>query len=185
MHNVHKRIFVLYFATINTNTNIVTSLSFIAAEAENKQLENDRFILFLKAQDNNKVDKAVQQLDLQITAQIDCTACGNCCKSLMIVVESAEADILSAALQQTRTQFDQQYLEKGSHGMMLINAIPCHFLADNKCTVYEHRFAGCREFPALQIPHINQRLFTIFMHYGRCPIIYNVVEALKVDMNFS
>ncbi|MFK5088425.1 YkgJ family cysteine cluster protein, partial [Klebsiella pneumoniae] len=73
--------------------------------------------------------------------------------------------------------------EKSTH-LMVINKVPCHFLSDNQCTVYEHRFAGCREFPALHLPKFFKRLFTVFMHYERCPIIFNVVEALKQKTKF-
>jgi hypothetical protein len=62
--------------------------------------------------------------------------------------------------------------------------MPCHFLNNNKCTVYDYRFAGCREFPALHLPNFTKRLFTTFMHYDRCPIIYNVVEGLKKETGF-
>jgi len=128
--------------------------------------------------DDEKVDEMVHALNEKIAPQIDCTACGNCCKSLMINVSNEEANDLSKHLNKSRKDFDEEYLEK-SGDMMLMNTIPCTFLNDNKCTVYEHRFAGCREFPAMHLPHFNKRLFTTFIHYSRCPIIYNVVESLK------
>jgi uncharacterized protein len=103
----------------------------------------------------------------------------------MITVSEPEADLLSTKLKISRTAFDELYLEKGMHGLNIINTIPCHFLNDNKCTVYEHRFEGCREFPALHLPHFNKRLFTHFMHYGRCPIIFNVIEQLKATHSFE
>lgn len=125
------------------------------------------------------VDQMVQQLNHEISPKIDCTKCGNCCKTLMINVSEQEADHLSNHLQLKRTDFDEQYLEKGSNGMMLMNSIPCSFLSDNKCTVYEYRFEGCREFPAMHLPGFSKRLFTTLMHYGRCPIIFNIVEEMK------
>ncbi len=102
----------------------------------------------------------------------------------MVNINETEADNLAGHLQITRETFDTRYLEKGSNGMMVLNAIPCHFLSDNKCTVYEHRFEGCREFPALHLPGFRKRAFTTFMHYDRCPIIFNVVEELKHELNF-
>jgi len=162
-----------------------TDLSILPRLAEEKQAENDHFRSYLQQQDSEQVDEWVQLLDKEITPSIDCTICGNCCKTLMINVSEEEANDLSAHLHQSRETFDEQYIEKGGHGMMLINTIPCHFLHDNKCTVYQHRFAGCREFPGLHLPGINQRLFTIFMHYDRCPIIYNVVEELKTVSGFK
>jgi Fe-S-cluster containining protein len=92
---------------------------------------------------------------------------------------------LSSRVKMTRENFDNTYLEKGSNGMMILNSIPCHFLSENKCTVYEHRFEGCKEFPALHLPGFKKRAFTTFMHYERCPIIFNVVEQLKERLHFQ
>ncbi len=103
----------------------------------------------------------------------------------MVLVSDEEADNLSKYLDQQREVFDEQYLEKGSNGPMIMNRMPCHFLNENKCTVYEQRFEGCREFPALHLPNFKDRLFTTFMHYERCPIIFNVVEQLKDAMLFE
>ncbi|MBV9986536.1 MAG: hypothetical protein JO301_02590, partial [Chitinophagaceae bacterium] len=58
----------------------------------------------------------------------------------MIVVTDEEAGRLSDHLRQSRAEFDAAYLEKGGHELMVINRMPCHFLSDNRCTVYEHRF---------------------------------------------
>lgn len=159
--------------------NMVTSLSEISVFAAQKENENQSFQRFLHQENGVDIDLLVLQLDQVITPKIDCTSCGNCCKTLMINVTNDEAEVLSAHLNQAREVFDEKYLEKGS-SLMVINKIPCHFLEKNKCTVYEHRFAGCREFPGLHLPGFTKRLFTIFMHYNRCPIIYNVVEQLKV-----
>ena len=147
--------------------------------------ENDRFRLFVQERNNELIDQLVSQLNEKIASRISCTDCGNCCKSLMIVISDAEADTLSEHLQQSRALFDAQYLEKGSDGLMIMSRMPCHFLRDNKCTVYEHRFEGCKEFPALHLPNFKRRMFTIFMHYERCPIIFNVVEELKNQMSFE
>lgn len=164
---------------IETNLLTISSLS-IAREHE-----NERFKMFLQQVDGGQIDSKVLELNNTITPKIDCTQCGNCCKSLMITVSDEEANVLSSALNQTRENFDEQYLEKGSNGLMLINTIPCTFLSDNKCTVYENRFAGCREFPAMHLPNFKQRLFTSFMHYNRCPIIFNVIEELKDALVFE
>jgi Fe-S-cluster containining protein len=166
-------------------SHIETNLVTIASLAIEKQFENDAFGSFLKsASQPEAIDILVNSLNESVSEQVDCTACGNCCKTLMINVTHEEADKLSNHLHQSRAEFDNQFLEKGSR-MMVINAIPCHFLNHNKCKVYEYRFAGCREFPALHLPNFTKRLFTTFMHYNRCPIIYNVVEQLKIETGFT
>ncbi|MBS1626995.1 MAG: YkgJ family cysteine cluster protein [Bacteroidetes bacterium] len=163
---------------------MLTDLHIIQQQAADKENENDLFQSFLKEQNAETIDKIVHQLNKKISTQIDCTTCGNCCKTLMINVTDEEANNLANKLNQPRKIFDENYLEKSTQ-LMVINKMPCHFLHNNICTVYENRFAGCKEFPALHLPNFIKRLFTVFMHYERCPIIFNVVEALKQEIYFE
>ncbi len=175
-----------YFRGIKKeNQHIETDLGKIAAFSIAKAGENDLFKIFVKEHNSEEVDNLVSQLDKAISPQINCTDCGNCCKSLMVLISDSEADNLSDHLSQSRETFDKEYLEKGSNGLMIMNRMPCPFLSDNKCSVYEHRFEGCKEFPALHLPNFTRRLFTTFMHYDRCPIIFNVVEQLKDELGFE
>lgn len=163
---------------------IISNLSTIHSLSEEKQEENNLFKEYLRLANTTFVDSIVVKLNNEISPQIDCTSCGNCCKSLMVNVNEQEANNLSAHLKISRSDFDEKYIEKGS-SMMILNSIPCHFLANNACTVYEHRFGGCKEFPALHLPNFRDRVFTTFMHYDRCPIIFNVVEQLKEELHFE
>jgi Fe-S-cluster containining protein len=161
-----------------------TDLDYIRDYAVAKEAENDRFKDFIRENDGKMIDELVKELDGLVSPEISCTDCGNCCKSLMVCLNEEEADALSGHLKLPRKTFDAEYLEKGSSGMMIMNRMPCPFLADNKCTVYEYRFEGCKEFPALHLPDFKKRLFTTFMHYDRCPIIFNVVEQIKERLDF-
>ncbi len=162
-----------------------TNLEFIQKFAQSNELENEHFKELMRETSSESLDKLVQELNAFISPTIDCTKCGNCCKSLMVCLNESEANALSIHLNKTREEFDLAYIEKGSNGFMIMNQMPCHFLSNNKCTIYEHRFEGCKEFPALHLPNFKRRLFTTFMHYDRCPIIFNVVEQLKVRMEFE
>ena len=164
---------------------LTTTLKEIASAAEEKEAENLSFRSFLQSQDSDDIDELVQELDALITPQIDCTSCGNCCRNLMINVSEQEVNTLATHLNTSCKTLKEKYIETGSsNDMMIMNTIPCHFLHDNRCTIYEHRFAGCREFPALHLPKFNKRLFTTFTHYSTCLIIYNVVEAMKKRLAF-
>ena len=131
-----------------------------------------------------EVDTAVFALNQIIEPQIDCTQCGNCCKSLMVNITNEGANHAAEFLQMSRKAFDEMYVEKGSHELMIVNTIPCAFLTGTSCSIYSHRFAGCKEFPGLHLPQFNKRLFTVMMHYNRCPIIFNVMEQLKKEIRF-
>lgn len=103
----------------------------------------------------------------------------------MVNIEEPEAEKLASHLNISKEDFEQTYISKGESGKMVINAIPCPFLTDNSCSVYEYRFAGCKEFPAFHIPQLKKRMFTTYMHYDRCPIIFNVIENLKIKLQFK
>jgi len=164
---------------------IITALADIAATAQVKEAENQAFRTFLQSKESESIDELVQELDTLITPQIDCTTCGNCCRSLMINVTADEVTRLATHLNKTEADIKEQYIETGANdSMMIINTIPCHFLKDNCCTIYEHRFAECREFPGLHNPQFTRRLFATLAHYGRCPIIFNVIEEMKVRLAF-
>jgi Fe-S-cluster containining protein len=162
---------------------VVTDLSIISQEALTKEDENLRFREILKNRNSDSIDELISQLNESISSQIDCTQCGNCCKSLMINVTSADTERLAAHLHTSVRKFEEKHIERSSEGTMAVmNSIPCHFLHENKCAVYKARPEECRQFPGLHRKGFTTRLFATFMHYGRCPIVYNVIEALKANI---
>jgi uncharacterized protein len=163
---------------------IIKDRNFIQTQAEQKLDENDAFRSYLQKIDGAELDKTVQEINKIIEPQIDCTSCGGCCRQLMINVTHEENINVAKHLNITPKVFKEKYLEESLQGKMIMNTIPCHFLADNKCTVYENRFTECKAFPHLHENNFKGRLFGTLIHYAMCPIIYNVVERLKVETGF-
>jgi Fe-S-cluster containining protein len=163
---------------LETNLNTILGL---AAEREN---ENDTFRSFLKNQNSAEIDRLVHSINNEITPKIDCTKCGNCCKTLMINVTAEEAERLATHLEMTIPDLKSKYIEESLQGKMIMNTIPCHFLGGTKCTIYEERFTECRDFPHLHKDNFTDRLFGTLMYYAMCPIIFNVVEELKMQSGF-
>src|SRR5205085_2961632 len=115
----------------------------------------------------------------------DCTQCGNCCSKLVINVTSEEVETLAQHLNSPVSAVKEKYIEESQQGNCFINTIPCHFLTDKKCTIYEQRFTECREFPHLHKDGFRERFLGTLLHYGNCPIVYNVVEQLKSRLHFT
>jgi Fe-S-cluster containining protein len=103
----------------------------------------------------------------------------------MINVSQPEAEQLATHLQIDTKQLKDKYLEESLQGNLIMKSIPCSFLKGNKCTIYNYRFSGCREFPHLDRPHFTDRLFGTLTFYATCPIIFNVVEELKTQVGFT
>ena len=175
---------LLILTILSHEFDIETDLNVISRLAAAREEENDHFRDFLEARDPTITDTIVFSLQETVSRKIDCKQCGNCCKSLMIVVTEEELLRVAAVTNTTAEEFKSNYLAEGLSGKMIMNTMPCHFLSDRQCTIYTERFAGCREFPALHMPGFTDRFFTVQMHYNRCPIIFNVVELLKKELSF-
>ena len=164
---------------------LITDRNFIKVHAELKEEENDAFRKYLKNLNSDELDEKIHKINNYVTPQIDCTTCGVCCRQLMINVTKEEKNKVANHLNISPQQFKDDYLEESMQGNLIINTIPCHFLADSKCNIYENRFTECRTFPHLHENNFKGRLFGTLIHYAMCPIIYNVMEKLKVEVGFK
>jgi uncharacterized protein len=163
---------------------LITHPEQIASEASLKEEENIYFREYIDSFPGDEIDQKVSRLNNEIAPSIDCQACGACCRSLMINVDEADRARAAARLQMSPEAFSQQYLEEGLSGRSIMKAIPCSFLQQNSCSIYTDRFLECREFPHFHKKGFKSRVFGILMFYGKCPIIYNVIEALKKETGF-
>ncbi len=162
----------------------ITDLLFIEKATLEKEEENNHFLRSLRSRSDIELDALAHTLNNEVSAAIDCTECGNCCRSLVINVTQEEVGLLAGHLMLSKEETKEKYIEESQQGNCFINTIPCHFFSANKCTIYEHRFSECRDFPHLHKPGFKARLSGTLMHYGRCPIIYNVIEKMKTELSF-
>jgi uncharacterized protein len=149
-----------------------------------KEKENLRFRSYLKSQNEAKIDRMVHELFAYYSKEIACTQCGNCCTKLRPVMIELDIDILTKTLKLTREKFRKQYITIDTDGDMLFKHLPCRFFKDKKCSIYASRPHDCQSYPHLQKSEITSRLYGILENYSICPIVFNVIEELKVQLNF-
>lgn len=161
-----------------------TDLGVIARHAEAREDENNTFRAWLKMKEAEPLDKLVHEINDKVSTAIDCTQCGNCCKSLVISVTQQNMKDAAQYLGMPTAAFKEKYIEESQQGELYVNSRPCNFLADNKCTIYTHRYKDCRDFPHLNKPGFQGRLLNVISYYSMCPIVYNVIEELKARLRF-
>ena len=103
----------------------------------------------------------------------------------MINITPPEANTLATQLSMSLSELKEKYIEESMGGQLIMNSIPCHFLEGTRCSIYKDRFTECRDFPHLHKDNFTGRLFGTLQHYAMCPIIFNVVEALKIKLDFK
>lgn len=148
--------------------------------AKAKYQEHLTFLRRLKPSKAKQIDKAVNLLDEQAFAEMDCLACANCCKTISPRVTQTDVKRMASALRLKETEVIERYLRVDHEGDYVMNAQPCPFLgADNYCSIYEHRPRGCRDYPLTHLGNFCQRPALHAKNTLTCPVVFHVVEALK------
>ena len=168
-------------------TRLVTDPQEVERLAEEREDENWAFRDWIKLEfdfDDERLMSVVPQLADEITAQIDCTQCANCCRKSDTEVDDADTQRLADVLGMTVQAFQETYLEFDEDwgGRWLLPA-PCPLLEGNLCRVYEARPQECREYPHL---HNDFRAASIsrIANTFICPIVFNVVEEMKYALRW-
>ena len=166
---------------------IETDLKKIKEASQKKEDENWEFRSFLKGYDIEveELDSIVHGLLEEVCREIDCTACGNCCREISPVLENKDIERLSNSLGTSIEQFRIQFLvenEKNFSEGLIFNKKPCPFLKGNLCSHYQLRPEACRSFPHLHKEEFVLRLIGIIQNYAVCPIVFNVYERLKNEL---
>ncbi len=117
----------------------------------------------------------------EVSAQIDCTQCANCCTIMGTGVTPEEIERLAPVLGLTPQEFEKRHTET-EFGERSISTCPCPFLKDKRCSVYEQRPATCREYPHLFKEDISSRMMQVVYNADCCPIDFNTLERLKAEI---
>ena len=166
---------------------IIREIPLIARYSRHNEDADWRFRSYLKAHptlSDSKLDRVVEEETERVWAQIDCTKCANCCKTLQIAVDAADITRLARRLGVKRNDFVKQYvLTDESDHTQYFASTPCQFLGeDNRCTVYEDRPKACQDYPYLRKARFRSRTISMISNCSTCPIVFNVWQALKARL---
>src|SRR5262245_29688088 len=165
---------------------MLTDLVQIRRLGEKKRDENLRLRTHLKRR--NHQERRLLRIAQDIEEQIDCTACGNCCRVATVKVTERDMEKLARALglssQRVLSEYTQQDEREGR--ILKRSSSGCVFLQGNVCGVYEARPHTCATFPHLThgAGSLVSRLWQMIDRACYCPIVYNTLEAWKTEVGF-
>jgi Fe-S-cluster containining protein len=127
------------------------------------------------------VDRFFHRLNAEVSAEVDCTECGNCCRELSPVIRPKDIERLSRRLHVPSPEFRASHLRE-EDGAFVFARTPCPLLDANRCSVYRDRPKDCRSFPHLHKKEMTSRLLVVLQNAGICPIVFSVLERLKAEL---
>lgn len=133
-----------------------------------------------KSVEKNKSDhQKADQVHNEVFQEMDCLACGNCCKSIPPILSNRDVKRISKSIGIDKQTFLESYVTVDSDGDQVMNTSPCPFLeSDNKCKIYEDRPSACRAYP-----HSGEGMFyKNWSHHKRnakyCPALLEILSRL-------
>jgi uncharacterized protein len=164
--------------------NIITDLKEIQHLAVERHDEFDVMRYMLELNDDisdEQIDALVDSVAVPIVAAINCTQCGNCCRSLEVCLVPSDAERLAQGLDIPLEAIMTHYIDREAGEKLeewgVFKQRPCALLRGNLCSVYAHRPDSCRMYPQFT-PDFRWTLEHTIAGAGLCPIIYNVLNAM-------
>ena len=148
-----------------------------------KAVENIFFKKHLRQYSSTVVDELIHELNAEIAPKIDCLACANCCRNLEPGIEDNELEKL-AELTGTTTELFKQLFVGFDGETLFLKTKPCAFLKEFACEIYTNRPGACKGFPHLDGKDMKYKR-SLWTNYTICPIVFNVIEHLKMRLNFN
>jgi Fe-S-cluster containining protein len=155
-------------------------LKTIGLKAEVNWADNWNFRSFLQHNvDPTVIDETVKRLYQAVSAQIDCTACANCCKELQPHLDKKDVGRVAVCLGLSVSETKKSYLLKEPDHTYRFSSKPCPLLSGSKCSIYHSRPEDCSSYPHLDKSDFLGGSIGVIENYRVCPIVFNVYEQLK------
>jgi uncharacterized protein len=165
---------------------MITDLVQIRRLEQQHRGENARFRAYLKSHRHS--DRRLRRFGEEIEAEIDCTACANCCRVTEVGITEKDVEKLAKFVGMSEREFIDQCTALDGSGSRILkrNEKGCVFLEGNLCSVYEARPQNCANFPHVVrgTGSIASRMWQFLDRVGYCPIVYNWMEKVKDDIGF-
>lgn len=123
----------------------------------------------------------VEEVDKKVWETMDCTECARCCHVMTPTYNDEDIARISAHLEMSQEDFIEEYLEEEEDNpeVLMLKELPCRFLKDNKCTIYEVRPDNCKSFPYHHMMPFDEYTPTFIQNIEFCPATYLLISGME------
>ncbi|MEZ5403073.1 MAG: YkgJ family cysteine cluster protein [Bryobacteraceae bacterium] len=166
---------------------MITDLVQIRRLGEQKRGENEALRKHMKR--HGFVERKLRRIAEETTDAIDCTVCANCCRVATTRLQERDVERLARHLRLKPGRFLADYCDESPDEGLILKRTEagCVFLDGAHCSVYEARPGTCEDFPHLMrgAGSIESRMWEMVDRATYCPIVYNTLEAWKVEVGLG
>jgi len=150
------------------------------SESKNRSAGNRRLLQQLRKEDEREVDQWFHEAHEEVFSRTDCLSCANCCKTTSPIFQPNDIERVSKALRMRPGDFTEKYLRIDEDNDFVLKSSPCPFLlADNRCSVYDHRPRACREYPHTDRRKMVQILELTHRNTLVCPAVLEILAKVS------
>ena len=162
------------------------TLKSLPEKAKQKHAENKKYLRKLKKRPPKNLDTVMQLLHEEEFSRTNCLECANCCKTTGPLFTDTDIVRIAKHLKVKPQKFIGDYLRVDEDGDYVLKQVPCPFLGtDNYCSIYQVRPKACREYPHTDRKKFYQINELTLKNVAICPAAYNIVEAMKREIELN
>ncbi|MCL1919124.1 MAG: YkgJ family cysteine cluster protein [Peptococcaceae bacterium] len=161
----------------------------VKTNAQRLEEQNYKFRTFLKSRaDDEELDMQFLDLHKKLFENYDCCKCANCCKTYDIILADDEVKRIAAFLKITEDDFAAEYLtntDADDERPYKFKNNPCAFLGGGgRCRIQDCKPDVCAGFPFTDQPERLASMYSVIEHAEVCPVVFEILERLKVMYGF-
>ncbi len=147
--------------------------------AKVKRKDFEQFLARIADGDIHLSSSLQNEIHEQVSAEVDCLACANCCKTTPALISEEDQQRIPKAIGVDTSDWFRNFVTLDEDGDWVLSKSPCRFLQDdNCCSIYEHRPEACREFPHTDDARFKKITEITLENTKICPIVVRVLERL-------
>jgi len=151
-------------------------------KAKKAEKETRQFFKCIKKKQMRELDDTIHALHQEVTDEIDCLQCANCCRSLGPRITDRDIERIASSLRIKPQEVVEKYLRIDEDQDYVFKEMPCPFLcSDNYCSIYEDRPKACREYPHTDRKKFYQIHSLTIRNAETCPAVFEILERLKKE----
>lgn len=151
----------------------------LLGKAERDIKRTSKIIGWLRKNKPKDMDRVMAEIYSRTEEEIDCLACGNCCRNVGPLLRDRDIKNLAKLWKMSVSGVKKRWLRVDEEDDYVFRNMPCPFLEeDNRCMIYKDHPGACQDYPHLTTGKLRSWLKATEENTRHCPRVYLAVQRI-------